>query len=411
VRAVAAAITASVALAAGVVVVVFEETDAGVSTASSTTTSTTSTTTTTVPASTTTTVSTTSTAPTTTSTTSPPTTTTSGTTSTTPGTSTTTTTSPPDTTAPGTMTTSTIAATTSTTVPTSTTLPAASTSTTAPPPPSTAVTSSTVPPTTTAPPTTTTIAPTPLEPPEEVPIAPALEGLPSRDAIWVPGSAETMGLGPDGRVPVLAFPVLGAVQFGDGWGLPRGHDGERRHEGTDIMGVAGQPLRAAFDGVVTRHQLDDRGIAGVVISITGVGGLRANYFHLNDDSPGTHDGAAPPAWRIPAAIGLGTRVGAGQIIGFMGDSGNAVGVPHLHFELRRPDGTPINPYPALVLARRGERCAEAFGPWANVGTTADLPTPVATVRGWHGATWLLGVDGRVAAVDGRASTVGRAGDC
>jgi hypothetical protein len=95
----------------------------------------------------------------------------------------------------------------------------------------------------------------------------------------------------------------------------------------------------------------------------------------------------------------------------MGDSGNAVGVPHLHFELRRPDGTPINPYPALVLARRDEHCLDVFGPWANVGATPDLPAPVATVRGWHGATWLLGAGGQVAAGDGLASTVGRAGIC
>jgi murein DD-endopeptidase MepM/ murein hydrolase activator NlpD len=213
-------------------------------------------------------------------------------------------------------------------------------------------------------------------------------------------------------VPSISFPVLGSVHFGDGWGHPRGHRGERRHEGTDILGVSGQPLRAAFDGVVTRHQLSNLGIAGVVISITGADGLRANYFHLNDDHPGTRDGAAAAAWRIPAAIQSGTRVRAGQIVGFMGDSGNATGVPHLHFELRRLDGTPINPYPALVAASRRDRCRVAFGSWANVAATADAPAqPLAEIHGWSGARWLIDARGKVVAASQPALAVGSIAAC
>jgi murein DD-endopeptidase MepM/ murein hydrolase activator NlpD len=230
--------------------------------------------------------------------------------------------------------------------------------------------------------------------------------------MWLAGSPESLGLGPDGVVPSIAFPVLGPVRFGDGWGQPRGTHGERRHAGTDILGVSGQPLRAAFDGVVTRHQLTDLGIAGVVITITRADGLRANYFHLNDDHPGTRDGAAPAAWRIPAAVQPGTQVQAGQIVGFMGDSGNAVGVPHLHFELRRPDGLPINPYPALVAALRQEHCRVVFGPSTNVGPSPDAAVhPLVTVHGWGGARWLLTAGGEVIAATEAGSTAGRAGTC
>jgi len=229
--------------------------------------------------------------------------------------------------------------------------------------------------------------------------------------MWQPGSPESLGLSADGAVPSISFPVLGLVTFGDGWALPRGNHGERPHEGTDISGVNGQPWRAAFDGVVTRRQVESRGIAGVAITITRSDGLRANYFHLNEDNPGTNDGAAPAPWRIPDAVQMGTHVTAGQIIAFMGDSGNA-GVPHLHFELRRSDGTPINPYPALVAAERREQCHLSFGPWANVGTTAESPVPPAmTVDGPGGAQWIVSGRGDVVAVNPAASALGRVDAC
>jgi murein DD-endopeptidase MepM/ murein hydrolase activator NlpD len=229
--------------------------------------------------------------------------------------------------------------------------------------------------------------------------------------MWQPGSPESRGIGPGGVVPGIAFPVLGPVAYGDGWALARGNHGERPHEGTDIVGVSGQPLRAAFDGVVTRYQIESRGIAGVAITITRADGLRANYFHLNDDTPGTNDGAAPTALRIPAAIRPGAHVLAGQVIGFMGESGNA-GIPHLHFELRDPNGTPINPYPALIAAERQDRCVETFGPWANVGPRSTAPVQtVATIDGWNDSHWLLSATGEVVAVGDSAAAIGGVGAC
>jgi hypothetical protein len=98
-------------------------------------------------------------------------------------------------------------------------------------------------------------------------------------------------------------------------------------------------------------------------------------------------------------VGLGTRVQAGQIIGFMGDSGNAVGVPHLHFELRGLDGVPFNPYPALVAALRRDECRQAFGPWANVGALFDAPVlPVVEIIGPDDARWQLTARGEVVAL-------------
>ena len=119
-----------------------------------------------------------------------------------------------------------------------------------------------------------------------------------------------------------------------------------------------QPLLAAVDGTVTRVRYENKGTAGSVITVTGADGWRYNYFHVNNDTPGTDDGVAGTEWQISPQVTLGSFVQAGQVIAYMGDSGNAEGsVPHLHFEIRQPDGTPINPYQSLTVAQRHQTCA------------------------------------------------------
>ena len=72
------------------------------------------------------------------------------------------------------------------------------------------------------------------------------------------------------------------------------------------------------------------------------------YIHLNNDTEGTDDGQA---WGFAPGIGRGVHVEAGELIGWLGDSGNAENTPpHVHFELHRPDGTKINPYLHLKAA-------------------------------------------------------------
>jgi hypothetical protein len=244
------------------------------------------------------------------------------------------------------------------------------------------------------------------------------EGAP----VFLPSDTEPL-------IPSIAFPVLGPVEFWHDWHQPR-DGGERQHEGIDIMGVAGQPLRAAFDGTVVRVRQANQGIAGVAITVARDDGVYANYFHLNDDTPGTHDGVADGSLRIHPGLGVGTRVRAGQIIGYMGDTGNA-GIPHLHFELRTPERQPIDPYPAILEAQQREQCSVGIGPWATqfaspaaMAEMVPMLTPEAvaalaelanlepyTIEGPDGAVWTVGRDGSVTANGVGALITPEQGEC
>jgi Peptidase family M23 len=209
--------------------------------------------------------------------------------------------------------------------------------------------------------------------------------------------------GIDGITRPIAFPVLGTVQYANGWGDCR--DGcARRHVGTDMLGVRMQPLLAAVDGTITRIQTD-AGISGNGITVTGADGWYYNYFHVNNDTPGTDDGLAAPHWQVSPKLTVGSRVRAGQVIAYMGDSGNAEGsVPHLHFEIRTPDRTPVNPYPSLVAAQKRETCEPVDGARTNSMLDSLSPSAVAVIPLAGGGRWVIDSDGRLHA-EGPAADV------
>lgn len=146
----------------------------------------------------------------------------------------------------------------------------------------------------------------------------------------------------------IVFPVDGEYSFSDSFGDPR--SGGRIHEGIDIMTKKMTPLVSAVDGYVSSQQLEEPSW-GFAIYIKDEAGYSYHYLHMNNDTPGTDDGAGGTSYAYAPTISRGARVVAGQLIGWAGDSGNAENVgSHLHFEIHLPNGTSINPYQSLLAA-------------------------------------------------------------
>lgn len=141
------------------------------------------------------------------------------------------------------------------------------------------------------------------------------------------------GGGGGGSQPGSAFvdsiicPVIGGSAWGDTWGAPR--SGGRRHQGVDMIAPTGTPLAAVVSGIA-EHRSNRLG--GITVSLAGDNGNRYYYAHLSG-----YEG--PPG-----------RVGQGQVIGYVGETGNATGIPHLHFEIRPGGGVPVNPTPSVRAA-------------------------------------------------------------
>lgn len=132
----------------------------------------------------------------------------------------------------------------------------------------------------------------------------------------------------DGSGGGFVCPVAGSRFFND-WGFPR--SGDRFHQGNDLFAPRSTPVRAPVSGYV--HHL--------------VGSVGGNQFRLDGNDGNRYIGSHMEAF------GLSGNVVAGDVIGFVGDSGNAIGSdPHLHFEIHLNRTDPVNPYPVLEQACR-----------------------------------------------------------
>lgn len=131
------------------------------------------------------------------------------------------------------------------------------------------------------------------------------------------------------QAPPTSFPIpvdgVSAARLVNSWGADR--DGGRRHQGIDIIAPRGTPVRSTTEGIIESKGM--RGLGGLVVTVVGPGGYKHYYAHLED----------------VAAQAVGEWVHAGEIIGYVGNSGNAaVSVTHLHYGLYTPGGRAVNPY-------------------------------------------------------------------
>jgi peptidoglycan LD-endopeptidase LytH len=156
--------------------------------------------------------------------------------------------------------------------------------------------------------------------------------LTTGDGGVAPSRVQPGGLTPAGSVyvgPAGVCPVGSAHSFTDTWLAPR--SGGRQHQGTDVFAPYGAPAYAVVDGVIERW--GNGGLGGITLWLRGDDGARYYYAH----------NAANFA---PA----GSRVRAGDVIAYVGTTGNAATTPpHIHFEAHPPGaGRAMNPYPWLA---------------------------------------------------------------
>ena len=137
-----------------------------------------------------------------------------------------------------------------------------------------------------------------------------------------------------GTVVDITFPTQVGGRYGDDYTSPRG-GGTRMHCATDILGLKHSGVYAAVGGTITSIPMSKPSY-GYMISVRGDDGRTYSYIHLNDDNPGTNDDAAGPGHAYAPGLARGSRIERGQLIGWMGDSGNAKGTDHLHFEIHDP---------------------------------------------------------------------------
>ena len=130
--------------------------------------------------------------------------------------------------------------------------------------------------------------------------------------------------------------------------------------GIDIVAAYGTPVVAVMDGHIS--SMDHAGAGGIELFLTTKRGDAFLYCHFCRYAYGLH---------------VGQNVKAGQVIGYVGATGDATG-PHLHFEIHPGGGAAIDPYPYLQAWRTA-----AGSSGAEASATATGPASVAGTRCCH----------------------------
>jgi murein DD-endopeptidase MepM/ murein hydrolase activator NlpD len=178
------------------------------------------------------------------------------------------------------------------------------------------------------------------------------------------------------------FPVFGPAAFGNSFGAFRGDVSGKWHHGEDLVAPAGTPLLAVSDGTLFSVGWND--IGGWRLWLRDDAGNEFYYAHMSAYSP--------------LAI-AGKRVEAGDVLGFVGTSGDADGgVAHLHFEIHPVDllkygyDGAIAPYPFLIAWRRAEDVSFAEGRTYVLGQDGLAGPPGAPVAAAQAGAVLLSAE-------------------
>ncbi len=175
------------------------------------------------------------------------------------------------------------------------------------------------------------------------------------------------------RFPGAVFPVKGAVNYVDTFGAYRADMKGHRHEGNDIFAKEGTPIVAVLAGTI---QYSTHGIGGNNAHVTDALGDYFYYAHMV---------------RFAAGLKSGDHVARGQVIGYVGETGDAAGTsPHCHFEIH-PDGGPaVDPYQYLEAWRAAAAGVPAAAVPVATIAQAEVGIPLATLLARRGI--VIGVE-------------------
>jgi peptidoglycan hydrolase-like protein with peptidoglycan-binding domain len=180
----------------------------------------------------------------------------------------------------------------------------------------------------------------------------ALQKYQTANALTVTGTLTTqtavkLGLVAAPAVAISVFPVQGPCNYENTWHAPRGTD--RKHLGVDIIAKEGNLLYAVADGTITKlYTVGTDKLAGNGVRLTMADGTYFFYGHMQ---------------KIADGMTIGTKVKAGQVVGFLGKTG-ATNTPHLHIEVHPLGGEAIDPTPVMAAV---DACS----------VTTPLPVPAA----------------------------------
>jgi hypothetical protein len=199
----------------------------------------------------------------------------------------------------------------------------------------------------------------------------------------------TLASGASAAAPpnTIVFPVLGTVTYGDDFGEARPGGA---HQGIDILAPKRSLALAAEAGKV--EFWTHSATAGCMLYLHGRSGTDYDYIHLNNDRTLRNDnrGKCVPGTAYAKGLKDGAKVTAGQVIGYVGDSGDANGIhAHLHFELHPHAKGAVDPYPWLQRATHLLFSAPRGSPFTlelrgTVASVADgaLQVKVSVVSAW-----------------------------
>ena len=156
----------------------------------------------------------------------------------------------------------------------------------------------------------------------------------------------------------MVFPVVGTYYYWGSFWEPRSNG---VHHAVDIMADKLTPVVAVAAGTIayvnwspTPGDPNPNPSRCCSVVVQHDDGWETWYIHLNNDNPGTDDGQG---WGIAPGVAVGAHVAAGDLIGWVGDSGNAEETPpHLHMELLDPEDVLVDPFTALRASEGYQVC-------------------------------------------------------